>query len=64
MLADHGPSSPDRPGSADQQTGPALVRVVPDSVAEPRPAYGFMKDSATLKDDVYCTGETWDAEQD
>jgi antitoxin (DNA-binding transcriptional repressor) of toxin-antitoxin stability system len=42
--------------------GRPLVRVVPDSVAEPRPAYGFMKDSAQLKDDLYSTGETWDAE--
>ena len=44
--------------------GQPLVRVVPDSVAEPRPAYGFMKDSARLKDDLYRTGEAWDAEQD
>ncbi len=44
--------------------GQPLVRVVPDSVAEPKPAYGFLKDSAQLQDDLYQTGETWDAEQD
>ena len=43
--------------------GQPLVRVVPDSTAEKRLAYGFLKDSAQLKEELYQAGETWDAEQ-
>ena len=44
--------------------GRALVRVLPDSVAEPRTAYGFMRGSARMKDDLFQTGESWDADRD
>jgi prevent-host-death family protein len=44
--------------------GKPLVRVVPDTVAEPDPAYGLLKGTAVLRDDLFETGEQWDAGQD
>ncbi len=41
--------------------GRPAVKIVPDSVAEPRPAYGFLKNTATIEDDLLSSGEDWDA---
>jgi prevent-host-death family protein len=42
--------------------GRPAVRIVPDAVAEDRPAYGFLEDSASWDGDLLSTGELWDAQ--
>jgi prevent-host-death family protein len=42
--------------------GKMSVRIVPDEVAEPLPAYGFLKDTVSGADQLLSTGETWDAD--
>jgi len=44
--------------------GKSLVRVLPDLVSEPKESYGFMKGSAQIRDDLFRTGEIWDADHD
>jgi prevent-host-death family protein len=43
--------------------GRPAVRIVPDVVAEDRPAYGYLENSASWDDDLLSTGELWDAQR-
>lgn len=43
--------------------GKPMVRVVPDTLSEPAPPYGFLRGKAHLHDDLLATGEVWDADQ-
>lgn len=44
--------------------GSSMVRVVPAEVAEPQPAYGFLRGSVRWDRDeeLLSSGESWDAE--
>jgi prevent-host-death family protein len=42
--------------------GKPAVRILPDSVAESRPLYGFLKGSASWENDLFSAEESWDAQ--
>lgn len=44
--------------------GRPLIRILPETAAEPLTAYGFLSGSALIKDDLLETGETWDADHE
>lgn len=43
--------------------GKSLVRIVPQAESSPRPAFGWLAESARSEDELFSTGEAWDAEK-
>ena len=44
--------------------GKPTVRIIPDEVAEPAPAYGFLRGTVVAEDSLFSTDEVWHADQD